>query len=56
MDDDPDRAVRAWLRMRAREHAGWGYRPAYVGARIDGWVVNQKNSRVYGLGNASGWP
>lgn len=40
--DDPDKALRAWLRAYARDHARWGYRRAYVGARNDGWVVNHK--------------
>ena len=40
--DDPDRALRAWLRDCARRHARWGYRRAYVEARNDGWVVNHK--------------
>ena len=40
--DDPDRALRAWLRDYARRHARWRYRRAYVDARNDGWVVNHK--------------
>jgi putative transposase len=40
--DDPDRALRAWLRDYARRHARWGYRRAYVDARRDGWQVNHK--------------
>ena len=40
--DDPDRALRAWLRDYARRHARWGYRRTYVDAGNDGWVVNHK--------------
>jgi len=40
--EDPDRALRAWLRNYARKHARWGYRRAYVDARNDGWQVNHK--------------
>jgi putative transposase len=40
--DNPDRALRAWLRAYARKHARWGYRRAYVQASNDGWVVNHK--------------
>ena len=40
--DDPDRALRAWLRDYARRHARWGYRRAYVDNRNVGWVVNHK--------------
>ena len=40
--DDPDLALRAWLRDYACRHARWGYRRAYVDARNDGWVVNHK--------------
>lgn len=36
--DDPDLALRAWLRDHARKHS----RRAYVDARNDGWVVNHK--------------
>ena len=40
--DDPDKALRAWLRDYARKHPRWGYRRAYVDARNDGWQVNHK--------------
>ena len=40
--DDPDLALRAWLRDYARQHPRWGYRRAYVDARNDGWQVNHK--------------
>ncbi len=40
--NDPDLALRAWLRDYARRHARWGYRRAYVDAKNDGWVVNHK--------------
>ena len=47
--DDPDKALRAWLRAYARKHARWGYRRAYVEARNDGWVVNHKKiQRLWG--------
>lgn len=40
--EDPDRALRAWLRDYARRHARWGDGRAYVDARRDGWMVNHK--------------
>lgn len=40
--EDPDRALRAWLRDYSRKHARWGYRRAYVDARNNGWQVNHK--------------
>ena len=47
--DDPDKALRAWLRAYARKHARWGYRRAYVEARNDGWMVNHKKiQRLWG--------
>jgi len=47
--DDPDRALRAWLRAYARKHARWGYRRATVAAREDGWAVNHKKiQRLWG--------
>ena len=46
--DDPDKALRAWLRAYARKHARWGYRRAYVEARR-GWMVNHKKTqRLWG--------
>ena len=43
--DDPDRALRAWLRHYARRYAWWGYRRTCVDAGNDGWVVNHKKIR-----------
>lgn len=40
--EDPDLALRSWLRDYARRHARWGYRRAYVDARNNGWQVNHK--------------
>ncbi len=40
--DDPDLALRAWLRVYARRHARWGYRRGCVDARREGWGVNHK--------------
>lgn len=40
--DDPDRALRAWLRDYARRHARWGYRRASRDARNAGWAVDHK--------------
>jgi putative transposase len=40
--EDPDRALRAWLRDYARKHPRWGYRRAYVDARNNCWQVNHK--------------
>ena len=39
---DPDAALRAWLRGYARDHPRRGFRPAYHDARSDGWNVNHK--------------
>ena len=47
--DDPDRALRAWLRAYARKHARWGYRRATVAAREDGWAVTRREiQRLWG--------
>ncbi|WP_188712195.1 IS3 family transposase [Microbacterium faecale] len=39
---DPDRALRDWLRVWAKNHPRYGYRRAYHDARAEGWVVNHK--------------
>jgi putative transposase len=39
---DPDAALREWLRTYAKDHPRRGFRPAYHDARADGWVVNHK--------------
>jgi hypothetical protein len=40
--EDPDGALRAWLRQYGKEHPRRGFRPAYHDARSEGWVVNHK--------------
>ena len=40
--DDPDAALRAWLRQYAKDHPRRGFRPAYHDARAEGWAVNHK--------------
>jgi transposase InsO family protein len=40
--DDPDAALRAWLRTWARDHPRRGFRNAYHDARGEGWHVNHK--------------
>ena len=40
--DDPDAALRAWLRQWAKDHPRWGFRRAYHSARGEGWIVNHK--------------
>ena len=40
--DDPDAALRAWLRQYAKDHPRRGFRPAYHDARGEGWTVNHK--------------
>lgn len=40
--DDPDAALRAWLRAWARNHPRRGFRSAYHDARGEGWAVNHK--------------
>jgi len=40
--DDPDAALRAWLRTYAKDHPRRGFRPAYHDARAEGWIVNHK--------------
>jgi putative transposase len=39
---DPDAALRTWLRAYARDHPRRGFRPAYHDARGEGWIVNHK--------------
>jgi len=40
--DDPDAALRQWLRDYAKKHPRWGHRRAYHDARGEGWHVNHK--------------
>lgn len=40
--DDPDAALRTWLRTWAKNHPRRGFRNAYHDARGEGWVVNHK--------------
>ena len=40
--DDPDAALRGWLRAYAEKHPRRGFRPAYHDARGEGWHVNHK--------------
>lgn len=40
--DDPDTALRSWLRQYANDHPRRGFRPAYHDARAEGWIVNHK--------------
>jgi putative transposase len=40
--EDPDAALRAWLRQYAKNHPRRGFRPAYHDARGEGWTVNHK--------------
>jgi putative transposase len=40
--EDPDAALRAWLRAYAKDHPRRGFRPAYHEARGEGWEVNHK--------------
>ena len=40
--DDPDAALRAWLRAWAKTHPRRGFRNAHHDARGEGWVVNHK--------------
>ncbi len=35
--DDPDMALRDWLRAWAKNHPRYGYRRAYHDARAEGW-------------------
>jgi putative transposase len=39
---DPDAALRDWLRDYAKDHPRRGFRPAYHDARAEGWIVNHK--------------
>jgi hypothetical protein len=43
---DPDAALRAWLRLWAKEHPRWGYRRAYHAARSEGWIANHKRLQM----------
>jgi Integrase core domain/HTH-like domain len=43
--DDPDAALRAWLRQYAKDHPRRGFRPAYHDARAEGWTVNDKKTQ-----------
>ena len=40
--EDPDAALRSWLRQYAKDHPRRGFRPAYHDARAEGWIVNHK--------------
>ena len=40
--DDPDAALREWLRTYAKKHPRRGFRPAYHDARGEGWAMNHK--------------
>ena len=40
--DDPDAALRGWLRAWAKNHPRRGFRNAYYDARGEGWHVNHK--------------
>ncbi len=40
--EDPDKALRDWLRVYAGQHPRWGHRRAYHDARVAGWTVNHK--------------
>jgi transposase InsO family protein len=40
--EDPDAALRDWLRQYAKDHPRRGFRPAYHDARSEGWTVNHK--------------
>ncbi|OCB22688.1 integrase [Mycobacterium intracellulare subsp. yongonense] len=40
--EDPDAALRTWLRQYAKDHPRRGFRPAYHDARAEGWAVNHK--------------
>jgi putative transposase len=42
MPEDPDAALRAWLRTYAKDHPRRGFRPAHYDARAEGWIVNHK--------------
>jgi hypothetical protein len=46
--DDPDAALRDWLRSYAKDHPRRGFRPAYHDARGEGWQVNHKKSNAFG--------
>lgn len=39
---DPDAALRAWLRAWAKDHPRRGFRNAYHDARAEGWTINHK--------------
>lgn len=40
--ENPDAALRDWLRQYAKAHPRRGFRPAYHDARGEGWIVNHK--------------
>ena len=40
--EDPDAALREWLRAYAKNHPRRGFRPAYHDARGEGWIINHK--------------
>jgi putative transposase len=39
---DPDAALRAWLRAWAKDHPRRGFRSAYHDSRAEGWTINHK--------------
>jgi hypothetical protein len=43
--EDPDAALRAWMRHYAKDHPRRGFRPAYHHARAEGWTVNHNKIR-----------
>lgn len=50
--EDPDAALRAWLRAYAGKHPRWGYRRAHADLHKQGWTVNRK--KVQRLWRAEG--
>jgi putative transposase len=52
--EDPDAALRDWLRTYAKDHPRRGFRAAYHDARAEGWVVNHKTSNACGVTRACG--
>jgi len=53
--DDPDAALRDWLRAYAKDHPRRGFRPAYHDARGEGWVVNHKRFNGFGAMKGCGF-
>src|ERR1700742_1332928 len=53
---DPDAALRAWLRLWAKEHPRWGFRRAYHCARANGWDVTHNRLHRLGREEALGVP